>query len=266
MGDIWTHPQADRRAQATSIEAGEVWSVMGPPDALLTTWLQGWMSAHRADGYSARVWWASDPGPSRRTTPHSLIAQAAGRPRLARIADALGATGLADLRSRPLAELTLSGRLRAAVAAALAAEADLLVLDGVLDGLDPWHEPAVTRALAARAADGTALIIGTGRCDIAEQWDRLMVLRRGEIAYQGSAARLRDRQARVTIETDDPAGVQALLPALELTVTETGRGLEFAPGEADPAVLALMRQGWGRVRAWVVYRPSLAEVLASDGW
>lgn len=262
MDRAWRHPGRDHRGQETLVVPGEVWTVMGPPEAGVRGWLEGWRSARDAQGQLARVWWAETPEPSRRTTPHSLAAQAAGRPRLARIADALGATGLADGRSRPLAELDWAARQRAGVAAALAAEADVLVLDGLLDALDPWMEPPVSAALATRAAEGAAVVVATQRAEVAERWGRLIVLERGAPIFRGHPDALRDRWCRVTVETDDPDAVRALLRPLEVEVTETADGLRFCPREVEPALAQLMRQGWGRVSAWVVHRPSLAEALA----
>lgn len=108
-----------------------------------------------------------------------------------RIADAIAAVGLADLARRPLGLLSGGQRQRAYLAQALAQDADLLLLDEPMSGLDAPSRAAAASALATVAATGVAVIVVTH--DLAELGvvDRVCRLDDGRIAPApavGSAA------------------------------------------------------------------------------
>lgn len=82
------------------------------------------------------------------------------------IAEAIETVGLTALARRPLGLLSGGQRQRAHIAQALAQEADLLLLDEPMSGLDSASREAVASALAAAARGGTAVVAVTH--DLAE--------------------------------------------------------------------------------------------------
>ena len=96
---------------------------------------------------------------------------------------ALAAVGLAQLRARPITELSGGERRRAVLARALAQRAPALLLDEPTTALDLEHRHAVLNAL--QALDGT-LVIATHDLDAAAAiCSRILVLSGGRVVAEG---------------------------------------------------------------------------------
>ncbi len=98
---------------------------------------------------------------------------------------ALEATGLVDLRERPITELSGGERRRAVLARALAQQAPLLLLDEPTTALDLEHRHAIFEGL--RALPGTFLL-ATHDLDAAARCDRILMLAEGRIVADGVPA------------------------------------------------------------------------------
>ncbi len=117
-----------------------------------------------------------------------------------RIADAIETVGLTPLSRRPLGLLSGGQRQRAHIAQALAQDADLLLLDEPMSGLDAASREAVASALATVARTGVAVVAVTH--DLAElgEVDAVCRLVDGRIAEGSSAApRGRGRDTGATV-------------------------------------------------------------------
>ena len=125
------------------------------------------------------------------------------RVQAAAVLDRLGCAHLADRRPA-----TLSGgeQQRVAIARALATGADLLLLDEPFAALDPATRAACRAELAGlRRSLGLTVVEVTHALEEAGAWaDRVVVLERGRIVAQGSAAELEARR-----RTDSPARCRA---------------------------------------------------------
>lgn len=122
-----------------------------------------------------------------------------------RITAAIETVGLADLARRPLGLLSGGQRQRAYLAQALAQDADLLLLDEPMSGLDAAAREAAAAAVATVAATGVAVIVVTH--DLAELGvvDRVCRLDDGRIA-PAPAAGSRAATTPAVTSSDAPRG------------------------------------------------------------
>lgn len=89
---------------------------------------------------------------------------------------ALEALQLVDLANRPLHELSGGQRQRAFVAQGLAQEADVLLLDEPITGLDVVSRQHILDAIAAERASGRAVVVSTHDLGDAAAADHLLLL------------------------------------------------------------------------------------------
>lgn len=99
------------------------------------------------------------------------------------IARAIEAAGIGQLKGRAVAELSGGEQQAAALAAALAQEPEVLVLDEPTAHLDPRHQLEVARLVhAAGTAQGKAVLVATHDVNLAARVaDRVLALRQGSI-------------------------------------------------------------------------------------
>lgn len=100
----------------------------------------------------------------------------------------VGAINLADKR---IGELSGGQQQRVFIARALAQEAELLLLDEPLNGLDTPTQEAIIAILDEVRRDGITVLLATHDLDLAaERFDRIMLLNRRIIAFEPPAAAL----------------------------------------------------------------------------
>ncbi|MFC9943023.1 ABC transporter ATP-binding protein [Streptomyces pratensis] len=158
-------------------------------------------------------------------------------------------------------------RQKVAIVAALASDAELLLLDEPTAGLDPLMEVVFQDVvLQAKAAGRTVLLSSHVLAQVERLADRISIVRLGRTVQSGSLSELR-HLTRTTIEaeTDRPADGLDRLPgvhSLEVTADGTGSGgrVRFAVDGAhlDGAVRKLAEFG---VRGLISHPPTLEELM-----
>jgi zinc transport system ATP-binding protein len=110
----------------------------------------------------------------------------------AAVDDALETVALADLRRRRVGELSGGQQQRAFIAKALASEPELLVLDEPTTGIDLASQRRFRDALVrlARERDAAVLLVSHELGAVADDLDRILLLRRGTVAFDGKPAEL----------------------------------------------------------------------------
>jgi ABC-2 type transport system ATP-binding protein len=102
----------------------------------------------------------------------------------------LAATGLDAVRGKKIKALSGGMRQRTALAAALVGDPDLLILDEPTVGLDPEQQLRF-RELIAGLGEGRTVLLSTHRTeDVTAACQRVIVLDRGEIRFDGRPAEL----------------------------------------------------------------------------
>ena len=105
------------------------------------------------------------------------------------VAAALTQVDMLDLAGRQIGELSGGQQQRVFLARALAQEAELLLLDEPLAGLDIPSQEAILRILAQMRRAGITLLIATHDLNqAAEQFDQMVLLNRRVVAYGPPAA------------------------------------------------------------------------------
>ncbi|GAC81357.1 iron complex transport system ATP-binding protein [Gordonia malaquae] len=104
------------------------------------------------------------------------------------VADALDATGIADLADRSVDELSGGQRQRVWIAMALAQETDILLLDEPTTFLDVAHQVEVLDLLTdLREARGTTIVMVLHDLNLAARYsDRLIAMQSGRIHSNGT--------------------------------------------------------------------------------
>jgi ABC-2 type transport system ATP-binding protein len=195
-----------------AIEPGEVFALLGPNRAGKTTLVKILLGLCHPSG--GRVFRLGRPGAERSTLarvgymhenqafPHYLTAAALlefyghlswvpASILKARVPDLLQRLGLADRAHEPIARFSKGMIQRLALAQALLAEPDLLVLDEPMEGLDLNGRLLLQEVIdAQRRAGKTVLLVSHALGEVARICTRLAVLVRGSLAYLGALASL----------------------------------------------------------------------------
>ncbi|GIH73193.1 ABC transporter ATP-binding protein [Sphaerimonospora thailandensis] len=152
-------------------------------------------------------------------------------------------------------------RQKVAIVAALAFEAELLLLDEPTAGLDPLMEVVFQDVIGeAKAAGRTVLLSSHILAQVEKLADRVSIIRLGKIVQSGTLAEMR-HLTRTTIEADTAGRVTGLeqLPGVHDAEVGDGR-VRFAVDGAhlDGAIRHL--SGFG-IRALTSHPPTLEELM-----
>jgi zinc transport system ATP-binding protein len=195
------------------VQAGEVVALLGPNGSGKSTLIRGMLGLARVLGGSVELFgqpvdrlrerWRVGYVPQRSaavtglpTTVREVVAS--GRlPRLRpwqrfgphdreRVAAAIEAVGLAGREHEPVRHLSGGQQRRALIARALAAEAELLVLDEPTAGVDVASQEALASTIEGLVAGGATIVYITHELGpVAHLCTRAVELRDGRIAYDG---------------------------------------------------------------------------------
>jgi len=211
-------------AVSLQVRAGEMVALLGPNGAGKTTLFQLLTGLFVADGGSVEVL-----GADMRRDPVRALAQlgvvfqqpaldlnlsvraslkfhadlhglpgAVARPRIAALLERFG---LAPVAAQPARELSGGNRRKVELLRALLHEPRLLLMDEATVGLDPASRAQlVDEVLRARAERGIGVLWATHLVDEAERAQRVIVLHKGKVRFDGSPAALRESQAADTLQ------------------------------------------------------------------
>lgn len=273
------------------VPPGAVYGFLGPNGSGKTTTIRMLLGLVRPSGGTIQLLGAAMPGAASTILPRvgSLVEGPAfhpylsGRANLARLdaADrfaaprtsgrridaALDRVGLLAAAGKRYRAYSLGMRQRLAIAAALLAPRDLLILDEPTNGLDPQGTREVRSLVASLAGDGTTVLVSSHLLSEVEQMcSHVGVMRQGQLVAQGTAAQVRgDSRPVATVTTADPRRAAEVLRSLGLSGVTHGeteaRGLPDGI-EPEPIVAELVRAGVG-IRGFTLEAPSLEDLFVS---
>ena len=183
----------------------------------------------------------------------------------ARIGEAMERVGLTGAARKRYRNYSLGMKQRLAIAAALLAPRDLIILDEPTNGLDPQGTREVRSLVRQIAADGITVFVSSHLLAEVEQVStHVGVMRLGKLVFQGELAELRRTAApRVAVRTGDVAAAAEVLAKLGLADPVEGDDLVTAEvGSTPPEKITaeLVHAGIG-VRGLTVEAPSLEDLF-----
>ncbi|HEX5524598.1 MAG TPA: ATP-binding cassette domain-containing protein [Pedococcus sp.] len=184
-----------------------------------------------------------------------------------RIDAALDRVGLLAAAGKRYRAYSLGMRQRLAIAAALLAPRDLLVLDEPTNGLDPQGTREVRSLIGSLASDGTTVLVSSHLLAEVEQiCTHLGVMREGRLVAQGTVAEVRGTgPAVVRVQTRQPEAAARVLDELGVEQVTRGAGeVHGIPGDLEPEkiVAALVHAGVG-IQGFSVARSSLEDLFVA---
>ncbi len=221
------------------VEKGEVIGLLGPNGAGKTTLMKiltGYLEPDEGDASVHGLDVVSDPlGAQRRIgyLPESaplygemlvqeyLDMMAALRgvssaDRLARLGDAIRATGLTEHLTRPIHTLSKGFRQRVGIAQAIVHKPDVLILDEPTTGLDPTQIAEIRDLVKALAAGETTVLLSTHiLSEVEATCERVLVIMKGTLRADANLADLRDSHAAVIAIDEGAEGVEAVLAKID---------------------------------------------------
>jgi ABC-2 type transport system ATP-binding protein len=183
----------------------------------------------------------------------------------ARIGEAMERVGLTAAARKKFRNYSLGMKQRLAIAAALLAPRDLIILDEPTNGLDPQGTREVRALVRQIAADGITVFVSSHLLAEVEQVSsHVGVMRLGKLVFQGELAELRRTAApRIAVRTGDAEAAVEVLAKLGLADPELADDLVTAElgGVAPEKITAeLVHAGVG-VRGLTVEAPSLEDLF-----
>jgi ABC-2 type transport system ATP-binding protein len=174
----------------------------------------------------------------------------------------LGVLGLGDRADAKLDELSHGNQQRAQLAAALAPNPELLVLDEPFAGLDPIGVESLSDTLRELAEGGVAIVFSSHQLDLVEDvCQDVAIIADGRIVLSGSLDEIKERSTRrrLTIDVDgvpwipDLAGVEI--------VDSQGRTHCIVPSDAPVAEILAAAEAAGSVSRFAFEPPHLTDLF-----
>jgi ABC-2 type transport system ATP-binding protein len=185
----------------------------------------------------------------------------------ARVAAALDRVGLAAAARKRYRAYSLGMRQRLAIASALLAPRELLILDEPTNGLDPQGTREVRALVTTLAAEGATVLLSTHLLAEVEQvCSHVGVMHRGRLVAQSPLATLREGAApRVRVETDRAADAARVLRdhGLASVAVEVGAATALLGQVAPEKLVAGLVDDGVPVRGFAVLAPSLEDTFVA---
>jgi ribosome-dependent ATPase len=122
--------------------------------------------------------------------------------RKARIAQLLGATGLAPFADRPAGKLSGGMKQKVGLCGALVHDPDLLILDEPTTGVDPLSRRQFWKLIddIRKERPGMSVVVSTAYMDEAQKWDWIVAMDAGKVLATGTPAELMERTQTKDLE------------------------------------------------------------------
>ncbi|MFE9248024.1 ABC transporter ATP-binding protein [Streptomyces sp. NPDC007088] len=245
---------------------GQTVALLGPNGAGKSSTLDLLLGLRRPDGGTVRVL-GTDPasavarggvgamlqsgGLMDEVTVRELVRLAVDlHPRPYPVADVMAAAGITRIAGQKVNKLSGGQEQRVRFALATAGACDLLVLDEPTTGMDVSARQAFWATMRQQADEGRTVLFATHYLEEADAIaDRVLVLHRGRLIADGTAAEIKARAGarRIGFDLAEPANEETVaglrgLPEL-VSLDVSGRSVRIQSRDADATVHALYALG-----------------------
>ncbi len=186
---------------------------------------------------------ASSFHPGRSARDHLAVYAAAAGIAQHRVDDVLTQVGLAEQCDRRVSGYSLGMRQRLGLAFALLGDPGVLVLDEPVNGLDPEGIKWIRSFLRTLASEGRTVLISSHLLsEVQQSVDRVVIIRKGELVYDGGIAEL---EGVPSVVADSPrrAELESALVAAGTTVRVGDEGLTITGASATRIGEIALRAG-----------------------
>ncbi|MFP3906785.1 MAG: ATP-binding cassette domain-containing protein, partial [Acidimicrobiales bacterium] len=215
-------------------------------------------------GQRTQLWWDLPLGDSFDLL-HHVYRTDLGRHRsnLATLVDQLD---LGDLLTTPVRQLSLGQRMRGELTAALLHDPELVVLDEPTIGLDVVSKEAVREFLVTRNREhGTTVLLTTHDLDDVERLcERMMIIDRGLVIYDGGVADFKERygtERTVVVDLVEPADPLRIDGTRVVKVDGPRQWLSFDRRERTAAEVVAAIVAEAPIRDLSVEEPEISELV-----
>ncbi|MCX4916821.1 ABC transporter ATP-binding protein [Streptomyces sp. NBC_00687] len=250
-------------ALTLDLHPGETVALLGPNGAGKSTTLDLLLGLKNADSGTVRVFGTSpreaivagrvgamlqSGGLMDEVTVGELVKLACDlHPRPYRVTDVLSRAGITQIADRKVNKLSGGQEQRVRFALATAGDSDLIVLDEPTTGMDVTARQAFWATMREQADQGRTVLFATHYLEEADAIaDRVLVLHRGRLLADGTAAEIKARAGarRVAFDLEGPIDETPLraLPFLT-SIDVSGQTVRIQSADADATVHALYGLG-----------------------
>jgi ABC-2 type transport system ATP-binding protein len=170
--------------------------------------------------------------------------------------------GLADRADAKLEELSHGNQQRAQLAAALAPNPQLLVLDEPFAGLDPIGVDSLSEILRELATSGVTIVFSSHQLDLVEDvCEDVAIINQGRMVLTGAlnAIKSQSKSRRLTVEVDGRAWFPKL-PNVEI-VANQGQSHCIVSDDAPVAEILASAEAEGTVTRFAFEPPHLTDLF-----
>ena len=181
---------------------------------------------------------ASSFHPGRTARNHLRVYAAAAGIDAKRIDQVLETTGIADAADRRVGGFSMGMRQRLGLSFALLGDPRVLVLDEPINGLDAEGIRWIRGLLQQLAEEGRTVLVSSHLLsEVQQSVERVVIIARGRIVYEGTLEALASRVG-VIVDAPDRASLQQALQAHRVTVTDDGLAVDgVTPAEVGQLAL-----------------------------
>lgn len=156
------------------------------------------------------------------------------------IRDLLGMTGLTQMRSRLIRNLSKGYRQRTGIAQALAGNPEVIILDEPTVGLDPTQMIEIRELIRSLKEEHTVILSSHILTEIEEVCTRVVIINAGRVVLEDSMDHLRKQDARrlrIRLSAEPETALQVLRESPEVLRTEADPEgtftIDLNPGEEN---------------------------------